>query len=121
MPLVQKHPLLHALQPEDEELLELEEEELVEVKHMKLELQSVPVLSQQRGVPPSMEQVGDLLASAQPTVLVQLVHWIIPLEQKQPLEEDELLEEDDDEELLEDEDELEEELELLEEDMQVKL
>ena len=74
MPLVQKHPLLHALQPEDEELLELEEEELVEVKHMKLELQSVPVLSQQRGVPPSIEQVGDLLASAQPIVSVQPVH-----------------------------------------------
>ena len=92
MPLVQKHPLLHALQPEDEELLELEEEELVEVKHMKLELQSVPVLSQQRGVPPSIEQVGDLLASAQPIVSVQPVHWIIPLVQEQPLE---LLEDED--------------------------
>ena len=66
---------------------------------------------QQRGVPPSIEQVGDLLGSAQPTVpLLQVIHLIIPLEQKHPLlhaqpfvqghepEEDEEL--DDDDELL---------------------
>ena len=67
----------------------------------------MPPRSQQRGVPPSIEQVGDLLGSVHITV-EQPVHIIFPLEQIQPLEEelddDELDEEEDDDELDEEDD-----------------
>ena len=48
----------------------------------------MPPRSQQRGLPPSIEQVGDLLGSVHITV-EHPVHIIFPLEQTQPLDEEE--------------------------------
>ena len=70
-----------------------------------LQFTPVPLLSQQRGVPPSIEHVGNLSESTH-AVELHPVQTTIPLVQEQPLE---LLDEITPEEELED-DELEDEL-----------
>ena len=52
----------------------------------------MPLLSQQSGVPPSIEQLGTLSESAQLTVPLQVMQLTMPLVQEQPLE---LLEDED--------------------------